>query len=195
MRLLWEADFLKRNNFSRSLILVHTRYHQRSGLEEFLINAHLIVSGSISFRWFVDDWKMLLLFMLFSLLHNRIVDIFIRSKFTILLFSPCLFMLSLQDYIPQYIWYIKSQCFASLTLDNSLFLHQITHGFRAVLSFNAVLRCSPSEVRLRLNLMLDVDKNRRDRNISLFVPWVVDVLVDNVARLLWLVSCNTSWWK
>lgn len=67
------------------------------------------------------------------------------------LFSPCLLMLSLQDYIPQYILCIESQCFASLTLDNSLFLHQITHGFRAILSFNAVLRCSPSEVRLRLN--------------------------------------------
>lgn len=46
------------------------------------IETHLMVSGSISFRWFDDAWKILLLlmFILFSLLHNRIVDIFFPQK-------------------------------------------------------------------------------------------------------------------
>lgn len=83
---------LKRNNVSRSLTRAHTlislclsdglliKFHawKRSS------QTHLIVSGSISFRWFDDAWKMLLLlmFILFSLLHNRIVDIFFRANFT-----------------------------------------------------------------------------------------------------------------
>ena len=41
----------------------------------FITSTHLIVSCSISFKWF-DAWNMLLLFILFSLLHNNwIVDI------------------------------------------------------------------------------------------------------------------------
>lgn len=51
---------------------------------------HLIVSGSISFKWFDDAWKMLLLlmFMLFSLLHRRIVDISAQSTALKLFFRP-----------------------------------------------------------------------------------------------------------
>lgn len=62
---------------------------------------HLIVSGSISFKWLEDAWKMLLLlmFMLFSLLHNRIVDI--SAQFRTALWFSAFLHLSIRDRNPR----------------------------------------------------------------------------------------------
>lgn len=78
---------------------------------------HLIVSGSISFKWLDDAWKMLLLlmFMLFSLLHKRIVDISAQS-YTALRFSAVLH-LSIQDCNPQSPLLGRSQRFAIYALE------------------------------------------------------------------------------
>lgn len=114
-----KPKFLKRNNFLTRSHAANTRYQNwRQQAKKWLnwnlpTGTHLIVSGSISFRWFEDAWKMLLLlmFILFSLLHKRIVDIFESANFHNSRQFHWFFHLSIQDFNPQKQLMLRSQCF------------------------------------------------------------------------------------
>lgn len=139
------AEFLKRNNASRSLSCRH--------VIRKLIRRLIKCFGGSPYSFGFDLFQMVR-----WCLENVVVDVhiiftftqencwhFFPAKFTAIQFSllPSLvnsrLQFTIQNLFPQ------TQCFDTQSLGNSLNIHQITHGFRAVISYkssNDVVTCS-----------------------------------------------------